>query len=73
MDRRHEAARDKTEEYTRRKVVLSDPVSHLEVLVEHGCEREWNRLCGIKVKRMPQVNRMRNRRCTLRLMTEVGG
>ena len=40
----HEAARGEAEDHSRREVVFSDSMAELEVLVEHGAERERNRL-----------------------------
>lgn len=46
MDRRHELASHKTKQDARREVVLSDAVSELEVLPEHGREGEGH---GFKI------------------------
>lgn len=44
MDRREELARDEAQNDAGGKIVLLDTVSELEVLVEHGAQREGDRL-----------------------------
>ena len=44
MDRGDEAASDEAENDAGSKVVFSESVAELEVLVEHGAEGEGNRL-----------------------------
>lgn len=47
VDRGHEAAGDQAQDDTGREIVFPETVSKLEVLVEHGSEREGNRLYQI--------------------------
>jgi hypothetical protein len=47
--RRHKLARQEAQKHTGRKVVLPYPVSHLEILVEHGLKVKRDRLYQIVV------------------------
>jgi hypothetical protein len=44
VDGRHKTASEEAEYHARRKIVLPETMTELEVLVKHGAEREWNRL-----------------------------
>jgi hypothetical protein len=46
---RHELAGDEAQNYAQGEVVFAQPVAELEVLVEHGAEREGNGLFNVSM------------------------